>query len=89
MNRGKDPIVAAFFETQRAANRNGHKKHWCEVPLSRLIFKLGEELLELGWALLRRQPRASGQALAELGDVIWCLVMIADRCQVLEVPRDK
>lgn len=81
--RGEDPIVAAFFETQRAANRNGHKEHWRspEVPLYRLVLKLGEEVLELISALVRGD---SEHVRAELGDVLWVLIMIVDRKGHLE-----
>lgn len=81
--RGTREIGVAMLEAQLAATRNKHKPHWRKVPLYRLMLKLLEETLELIGAVFSGDRRRSQE---ELGDLLWVLIMLADRLGILETP---
>lgn len=76
--------MVAAEEAQKAANRNGHKRHWRNSSLPYLFAKLVEEGLEFIWAVVSRDPE---RVRAELGDFVWCATMIADRNGYLTEPE--
>lgn len=80
--RGERLIEAAMREAQKAATRNAGKGDWRRWPLKRLFEKLEEEALEFEEAVLGGDPERIRE---ELGDALWCAVMIADHDMMLDI----
>jgi NTP pyrophosphatase (non-canonical NTP hydrolase) len=73
--RGEQAIRAAADEAQKAALRNAHKPDYRRARIGDLFDLLKGEFVEFEEAVLSGDLQWIRE---ELGDVIWCAVMIAD-----------